>query len=91
MFVVAAALVWAALAWTGYDLYRLTKARVPRSPYLPGQLLAYVLVPLASAFVGGFLAFVLRRHPRWGIAIGVAGFVLLAAVLPFLIGYSGGV
>ncbi len=91
LFIALALLIWAGLAWTGYDLYRLTSARVPRSPYLPVQLRAYVLFPLALTALASALAVTLRRAPKFGIAIGVIGFLLLAAVPLFLIGLSGGV
>ena len=91
LFVAVALLIWAGLTWMGYDLYRLTRARVPESPYLPGQMRHYVLLPFALTVLAGVLAVVLRRSPRLGIVIGVIGFVLLAAVPLFLIGYSGGV
>ncbi len=91
MFVILALLVWAGLTWTGYDLYRLTRARVPDSPYLQGQLVGYVLLPLIITAVAGMLAVLLRLASRWGNWIGALGFVLLVAVLPFLSSYTGGV
>ena len=91
LFVALALLLWAGLTWTGYDLYRLTRARVPGSPYLPGQMRYQVVFPFALTTLAGALAVVLRRSPRLGIVSGVIGFVLLAAVPLLLIGYSGGV
>ena len=91
LFVALALLVWAGLTWIGYDLYRLTQARVPGSPYLPGQFRTFVLFPFALTVLAGALAVALRRMSKLGIVIGVIGFVLLAAVPLFLIGYSGGV
>ena len=45
----------------------------------------------ALTVLAGALAILLRRSPRLGVAIGVTGFLLLAAVPLFLISYSGGV
>jgi len=82
---------WGGLTWVGYSLWESTKIRVPGSPYLPGQWNYYVGLPLLATFIVAVLAGALLRWKSLATVVALVGTILIFALLPYLLPYTGGV
>ncbi len=86
-----ALMLWGALTMMGYSLWAQTEARVPDSPYLAGQWRYYVGLPLAITLVAAAQAAALLRWKRLALMIALISTILVAAVMAYLLPYTGGI
>ena len=89
--VIVALVAWGGLSFIGYSLWESTKIRVSDSPYLPGQWRYYVGVPLLVTLTVAVMAAALLRWRRLATIAANVGTILILALLPYLLPYTGGV
>ena len=87
--ILAISALWGFLLWTGVDLSANVRARhIPGAPSI-GQIGYYVLIPVAACLLGltGAALSLKRKSP----VTLVTGFLLAAALVPYILPYGGGV